>query len=92
MRVAITGGTGFIGRHLAGDLANRGDQIVVIARGLYTRGTGIPSHNNIPFVQANVTDSAALVQAFASCDAVVHCAGTSQDKSQTFQQVHVQGA
>ena len=92
MRVAITGGTGFIGRHLAGDLADRGHQVVVIARGLYTRGTGIPSHNNITFVQANVTDSAALAQAFAGCDAVVHCAGTSQDKSQTLQQVHVQGA
>jgi NADH dehydrogenase len=92
MKIAVTGGTGFIGKHLVLDLANRGHQVVAIARGVYTRGAEIPSHNNITLIQANVTDPAALTQAFAGCDAVVHCAGTSQDKSQTFQQVHVQGA
>lgn len=92
MKVAVTGGTGFIGKHLARDLAERGHQVVIIARGLYTRGEGIPSHNNISFVRANVTDTAALGQAFTGCTAVVQCAGTSQDSSQTFQQVHVEGA
>lgn len=92
MKVAVTGGTGFIGKHLVLDLANGGHQVIAIARGRYTRGRGIPAHNNIQFIQANVTDTAALAQAFAGCNAVVHCAGTSQDKSQTFHQVHVQGA
>jgi uncharacterized protein YbjT (DUF2867 family) len=92
MKIAITGGTGFIGKHLARDLADRGHQVVVIARGQYTRGKGVPTHNNITFIQANVTDAAALIQAFAGCTAVVQCAGTSEDSSQTFQQVHVEGA
>lgn len=33
MRVAITGGTGFVGRHLARELVARGHQAVLIARG-----------------------------------------------------------
>src|SRR5688500_6244570 len=92
MKIAITGGTGFIGRHLAQDIAERGDEVVIVARGLYIRGQGIPTNNNITFKQANVTDTQALSQAFAGCSAVVQCAGTSQDSSQTFQQVHVEGA
>ena len=92
MKIAITGGTGFIGKHLARDLADRGHQVVVVARGLYTRGTGLPMHPNISFVRANVIDTETLGRAFAGCSAVVQCAGTSQDSSQTFQQVHIEGA
>ncbi len=33
MRIAITGGTGFVGRHLARDLAAKGHEVVLIARG-----------------------------------------------------------
>jgi uncharacterized protein YbjT (DUF2867 family) len=40
-----------------------------------------------------VTNTEQLRQAFAGCDAVAHCAGTSQeDKLQTFKHVHVDGA
>jgi len=92
MKIAITGGTGFIGKHLARELLERGHQVVIIARGLYTRGQGLPSDDNLGFVRANVTDTAALTKAFAGCTAVVHCAGTSEDASQTLRQVHVDGA
>lgn len=92
MKVAVTGGTGFIGKHLARDLAKQGHQVVIIARGLYTRGEGPASHDNITFERADVTDTAALSQAFTGCTAVVQCAGTSQDGSQTFEHVHVEGA
>lgn len=92
MKIAITGGTGFIGRHLARDLVARGHQVVLIARGLYTRGEQVYANENLTFVHADVTNTAALTQAFAGCTAVVQCAGTSQDSSQTFEQVHVRGA
>jgi uncharacterized protein YbjT (DUF2867 family) len=92
MKIAITGGTGFIGKHLTQALIQHGHQVVVISRGLYTRGTGLPSNENISVVQANVTDVSELTRAFAGCTAVVQCAGTSEDPSQTFQQVHVEGA
>ena len=93
MKIAITGGTGFIGRHLAHDLVQRGHQVVLIARGLYTRGEHVGPDHNLTFVRADVTDTAALIQAFDGCMAVAHCAGSStEDGSQTFQQVHVEGA
>ena len=92
MKIAITGGTGFIGRHLTQALLDRGHEVVVISRGLYTRGKGVPLHPALSHVRANVTDTSQLTRAFAGCIAVVHCAGTSVDPSQTFQQVHVEGA
>jgi nucleoside-diphosphate-sugar epimerase len=37
MRIAITGGTGFVGRHLARLLAAKGHEVVLIARGVDQR-------------------------------------------------------
>jgi len=92
MKIAVTGGTGFIGRHLTQELLDRGHEVVSLSRGLYTRGGGLSAHNKLSHVHANVTDTSELERAFAGCTAVVHCAGTSEDHSQTFQQVHVEGA
>ena len=92
MKIAITGGTGFIGRHLTQALLDRGHQVVVISRGLYTRGKGLLKHDDLSHIRANVTDSSELTRAFAGCTAVVQCAGTSEDSSQTFRDVHVDGA
>jgi uncharacterized protein YbjT (DUF2867 family) len=92
MKIAVTGGTGFIGKHLVQDLAEQGHEVVVIARGLYTRGTQVPSAKSISFVRADINDTDQLRRAFTGCQAVVHCAGTSvEDSSQTFQKVHVDG-
>ena len=93
MKVAITGGTGFIGKHLARDLAERGHQVVVIARGLYTRGQQVQASGKVAFVRADITNVPELSRAFAGCTAVVDCAGISrEDGSQTFAQVHTDGA
>lgn len=92
MKIAITGGTGFIGKHLTQALLDRGHQVVVISRGLYTRGKNLPVHENLSYIRANVTNTSDLTRAFAGCTAVVQCAGTSEDPSQTFRDVHVEGA
>ena len=90
MKIAITGGTGFIGRHLASDLIEHGHEVVVIARGLYKRNTQ-PVEGAV-FVSLDINDTGKLTGAFDGCDAVVHCAGTSvEDGRQTFHQLHVEG-
>lgn len=90
MKIAITGGTGFIGRHLARDLIGHRHEVVVIARGLYNRNT--QPIEGARFVSLDIIDTGKLTEAFEGCDAVVHCAGTSvEDGRQTFHQLHVEG-
>lgn len=90
MKIAITGGTGFIGRHLARDLIARGHEVIIIARGLYSRNTQPIEGATFLALDANDTDK--LTEAFRGCDAVAHCAGTSvEDGKQTFQRLHVEG-
>jgi NADH dehydrogenase len=90
MKVAITGGTGFIGRHLARDLISRGHEVILIARGQYKRNTQPVDGASLLPLDANDTDN--LTKAFEGCDAVVHCAGTSvEDSKQTFYRLHVEG-
>ena len=75
-RIAITGGTGFVGGHLAGRLRQDGHEVIVIGR-----RAGI-----------DVTDTSALARAFVGCEAVVHCAGINREiGNQTYRRVHVDG-
>jgi nucleoside-diphosphate-sugar epimerase len=90
MKVAITGGTGFIGRHLARDLVSRGHEVILIARGQYKRNTQPVEGASLLSLDTN--DTVNLTRAFEGCDAVVHCAGTSvEDSKQTFYRLHVEG-
>ena len=90
MKVAITGGTGFIGRHLARDLVSGGHEVIVIARGQYTRN--MQPVAGARFVPLDINNTDKLTQAFEGCHAVVHCAGTSvEDGKQTFHRLHVEG-
>lgn len=92
MRVAITGGTGFVGRHLARALAVRGHEVVLVARGADRRDASILELPHVHFFPADLSDANVLAQAFAGCGAVAHCAGINREiGAQTYQRVHVEG-
>jgi uncharacterized protein YbjT (DUF2867 family) len=77
MRIAITGGTGFVGGRLAERLRAAGHEPVLVSR-----RTG-----------ASLTDGVdVLAAAFDGCDAIVHCAGINREiGDQTYEAVHVRG-
>ncbi|HKS07914.1 MAG TPA: NAD-dependent epimerase/dehydratase family protein [Pyrinomonadaceae bacterium] len=82
MRVAITGGTGFIGGHLATRLSSEGHEVVRIGR----RSTGEE------VVKASLDELEQLAAAFVGCQAVAHCAGINREvDGETYKRVHVEG-
>lgn len=85
--VAITGATGFIGRHLAAHLAARGDVVRAVVR----PDSRQPAPPGVTVVRAALT-ARALRDAFAGADAVVHLAGVvSTVHDEEFARVNVDG-
>lgn len=77
-RIAVSGATGFVGRHLVERLESAGHEVVALSR-----RTGVDLTNPVP---------KALADALTGCDAVVHCAGINREiGSQTYDAVHIRG-
>ena len=92
MKIAITGGSGFVGRHLARALATAGHQTVLIARGVDRRDEAVRSAPGVTFFPADLSDSTHLAEAFVGCGAIAHCAGINREVgTQTYQRIHVEG-
>lgn len=92
MRIAITGATGFVGRHLARALAGKGHELVLIARGKDERDVDVRRLAGALWVPASISDEDNLVKAFTGCQAVAHCAGINREiGTQSYKRVHVEG-
>jgi NADH dehydrogenase len=92
MKIAITGGTGFVGRHLARALVHNGHEVVLIARGLDHRDEEIRRLERTNFVACGLGDKDQLAHALAGCNGVAHCAGINREIGpQTYQRVHIEG-
>ena len=77
-RIAVTGATGFVGRHVVQRLHASGHDVVSLSR---RTGTDLAS-----------PDPAALRDALEGCDAVIHCAGINREiGTQTYDAIHVRG-
>ena len=91
MKIAVTGGTGFVGRHLVRALLSDRHEVVIVARGVDTRDTSILGAG-ATFVAASTDDADSLRRAFAGCDSVAHFAGINRELgAQTYESVHVRG-
>jgi dihydroflavonol-4-reductase len=73
VRAFVTGGTGFIGGHLARLLLGRGDEVVALVRSA-ERGRSL-ADGGATLVLGDVSDGTALRKAMAGCRAVYHAAG-----------------
>jgi UDP-glucose 4-epimerase len=83
MKIAVTGGLGFIGSHTCVELALAGARLIIIdnlsnaTQSVLARIRELAPAADIAFVRADIRDAAALERVFASgdVDAVVHFAG-----------------
>lgn len=87
-RIALIGGSGFVGRHLTRHLHNRGFRCRVITRHAHR-------HHELrtiaEIVEADAFDRQQLTAALHGCDAVVHLVGilNAEGKERSFRRMHV---
>jgi nucleoside-diphosphate-sugar epimerase len=92
MKIAITGGTGFVGSHLARTLTDNGHEVVLIARGVDRRDLSVLQLGHVNFSPIGISDEEKLALVFAGCKVVAHCAGINREVAgQNYQRVHVEG-
>lgn len=81
MRIALVGGTGFVGSNTARALLADGHHVVLLARG----SRSVAQREALTVVRADVADRAALAQGLAGCGAVVHLTAIIRERGrQTF--------
>ncbi|MBI4949030.1 MAG: complex I NDUFA9 subunit family protein [Deltaproteobacteria bacterium] len=88
--ILLTGGTGFVGRHLAVELASKPYKTLCLARDP-RRVSALPG-NSVSFVQGDVTVPSSLPRALKEIDTVIHLVGILvESKGSTYRRVHVEG-
>jgi len=88
-RIALIGGTGFVGRHLTRHLRNRGYQCRVITRHAY-RHSELRTVAQV--VEADIFDRQQLTTALHGCEAAVHLVGILNEHGsrRSFRRMHVE--
>jgi NADH dehydrogenase len=88
--VAITGGTGFVGRYIVGELLARGHTVRVLARD----PARLPfAADRVTVVPGTLADAPAIARLVAGANAVVHLVGIiAETGDATFAAIHVQAA
>jgi len=86
MRLAITGGTGFVGSHLIDKALAAGHEVVALTR------RDQPPRDRLLWVRGDLQDRDALEQLVADADALIHVAGVITGQSAAaFEKGNVQG-
>ena len=91
MKVAITGGTGFVGRNIGRLLGQKGHDVTLIARGRDCSDPGIRNVPGIRFVAVDLAKLPELGRVLNGSDVVIHSAGINRELGlQTYERVHVE--
>ena len=89
-RICIIGGSGFVGRHIAHQLVERGYDVRLLTRDR-ERAKHLLVLPSAEVITANVHDRAELARQFSGMDAVINLAGIlHQSKKNSFDNTHVQ--
>lgn len=75
MKVAVLGGTGFIGSHVVEKLVSGGHAVSVLSRGRLQPAYGLPRQAEV--WTGDITDVAALSEFIEGADVVVHCVSST---------------
>ncbi|MGH7611674.1 MAG: complex I NDUFA9 subunit family protein [Candidatus Dormibacteria bacterium] len=88
MRIALVGGSGFLGTHLVGELLEAGHELRVVGRG--TRSATLPA--GLTQTRGDVVSGEGLLEAFQGAQAVVNLAAVIRERGvQTFSRVNAEG-
>lgn len=81
MKVLITGGSGFVGSHLADRLLARNDQVLVIDNFSTGRRDNLKKHPNLEVIEHSIADTEMMEKVFTRFkpDVVVHAAASYKD-------------
>jgi uncharacterized protein YbjT (DUF2867 family) len=92
MKIAITGGTGFVGSHLARRFVAESHHVVLVSRTASRQDAALKDSPHVRRVASDLSNTDVLAGAFAGCDAVAHCAGINREiGTQTFRRIHIDG-
>lgn len=85
MKIAVTGGSGRIGRAIISMALTQGDSVVSIDR---VKPEDNVANSNITYIQADIINYAAFEDALRGCDALVHMAAIPAPGSHPDHEVH----
>jgi nucleoside-diphosphate-sugar epimerase len=94
MKIFLTGGTGFIGSHIAQQLRDRGDEVRALARSA-EKGKDLEALG-CEVVLGDLDDAAAIASGMEGCDAVIHGAavykvGIPKSEHEAMHRANVEG-
>jgi uncharacterized protein YbjT (DUF2867 family) len=88
MKIFISGGTGFVGRHLCRELLSRGHTLRLLVH-----STKVPDVTQTEYVPGDVTMAESCIEGAAGCDAVINLVGIIREfprRGVTFSRLHVE--
>lgn len=91
MTIAVTGGTGFVGRHVVSELIGRGHAVRVLARDAAKASQELPESDLIEVISGGIFDEGPVAELVRGADACVHLIGIIREGrgGQTFERMHL---